>query len=65
MINELKILTKKLASLFNSKKEEVCKYVDNGRCFIDDMTDKVECTGMGHDLKHCGDYQAYKSMEEK
>jgi len=27
------------------------------------MIDKIDCTGKGHDLEHCGDYQAYKSEE--
>jgi len=48
----------------NFKKEEICKYVQDGKCYIDDMTDKYDCTGKDHDLEHCGDYQAYKAEEE-
>ena len=44
--------------------EDTCKFVQDGKCFIDDMTDKYDCTGKGHDLEHCGDYHAYKSKEE-
>ena len=47
----------------NFKKEETCKFCENGKCYIDDMTDKIDCTGKGHDLEHCGDYQAYKAEE--
>ena len=47
----------------NFKKDEICKYHKDGKCYIDDMTDKIDCTGKDHDLEHCGDYQAYKSGE--
>ncbi len=52
-------------SIEKREKEEVCKHVRKGKCYIDDMTDKPDCTGKGHDLEHCGDYQAYKAKEEE
>lgn len=44
--------------------EDECKFCKDGACYINDMTDRIKCTGKGHDLEHCGDYQAYKAEEE-
>ncbi len=52
-------------SIEEREKKEVCKYVQKGKCYIDDMADKLDCTGKGHDLEHCGDYHAYKADENK
>ena len=58
-------MLKFIKSLFKKQPEEdICKYVQDGKCFIDDMTDKYDCTGKDHDLEHCGDYQSYKALEK-
>lgn len=55
---------KLIAVAISKANEEECKFHKDGKCYIDDMIDKIDCTGKGHDLEHCGDYQAYKAEEE-
>ncbi len=33
-----------------------CKFCNDGKCFINDMTDRIWCSGVGNDAVHCGDY---------
>lgn len=46
----------KIAVEIMKKYKENCKFSTDGKCFINDITDKWRCPGVGIDAKHCADY---------